>query len=136
MTDVQRAAFARLADALLPPVDGMPAPSSVDVGGRWLDRALSARPDLEPALAAALAQTSDDPLADARRLERDDPEAFAALGLLATGAYFMHPRVRKQIRYPGQKSVPAPDDEYDWWVREGLLDPVTARGSIWRSAPR
>jgi hypothetical protein len=136
VTPEQRAAFERLADALLPPVEGLPAPSAVGVGGRWLDRALAARPDLGPVLASLLAHpTGDDALADARRLAVADPGGFAALGLLATGAYYMHPRVRRLIRYPGQVSDPAPDDEADWWLRDGLLDPVAARGPIWRRVP-
>ena len=64
----------------------------------------------------------------ARELHDDDPAAFAALALLAPGAYYLHPRVRRLIGYPGQKPEPAPDDESDYWLRDGLLDPVIARG--------
>jgi len=136
MTPEQRAAFARLADALLPPVDGLPAPSTLGIAERWLDRALATRPDLVPVLEGVLdAPGTDDALGDARRLAADDPAGFGALGLIASGAYFMHPKVRRLIRYPGQVSLPAPDDESDWWLRDGLLDPVAARGPIWRAAP-
>jgi hypothetical protein len=127
VTPGQREAFARLADELLPATDELPAPSTVDVAGKWLDRALATRPDLADDLLRALdAGTTASALHDA------DPSAFAALALLAPGAYYLHPRVRRLIGYPGQKADPAPDDESAWWLRDGLLDPVAARGPIWR----
>ena len=135
MTAAQRVAFAALADVLLPAVDGLPSPSAVGVGGRWLDLALAARADLTATLAAVLDAAQDrDPAAEARRLHEQEPAAFAVLGLLASGAYYMHPRVRKAIGYPGQRADPAADDEADWFLRDGLLDPVVARGPIWREA--
>ena len=109
MTPEQRAAFARLADELLPATGDLPAPSSLGISERWLDRAAATRPDLADDLARALA-------------------------LLAPGAYYLHPRVRRLIGYPGQKPDPAPDDESDYWLRDGILDPVIARGRIWREA--
>ncbi len=124
---MNREAFARLADELLPATGDLPAPSSVGVSERWLDRALAARPDLAAPLERALAAgVSASELADA------DPEAFAALALLVPGAYYLHPRVRRLIGYPGQRPDPAADDESDHWLRDGLLDPVVARGEIWR----
>ena len=129
MTPAQRAAFARLADELLPATGDLPAPSSLGIEQRWLDRAAATRPDLADALGRAL-----DSGRTARELHDDDPAAFAALALLAPGAYYLHPRVRRLIGYPGQKPEPAPDDESDYWLRDGLLDPVIARGRIWRDA--
>lgn len=131
-----RATFAALADVLLPATDDLPAPSLSDVGGRWLDRALAARPDLAEPLAAILATAAGaDPAAAARRLHADDPDAFATLALLVTGAYYLSPKVRKRIGYPGQKADPADDDEADYWLRDGILEPVIARGPRWRRPP-
>jgi hypothetical protein len=129
VTPEQRAAFARLADELLPATDDLPAPSSLGISERWLDRAAATRPDLADDLARAL-----DAGRSARELHDEDPAAFAALALLAPGAYYLHPRVRRLIGYPGQKPDPAPDDESDYWLRDGILDPVIARGRIWREA--
>ena len=118
---------------LLPAVDGLPTPTSIDVHGRWLNRALEARPDLAAPLAALLAGAAGvDPAAEAERLHADDPAAFAVLALLVTGAYYLSPTVRRRIGYPGQKSDPAPDDEADYWLRDGILEPVAARGPRWR----
>ncbi len=129
----QRATFAALADVLLPATDDLPAPSSIDAHGRWLDRALEARPDLAAPLAAILAGAAGrDPAAEARRLHADEPEAFATLSLLVTGAYYLSPKVRKRIGYPGQKADPADDDEPDYWLSDGILDAVAARPPSWR----
>jgi hypothetical protein len=128
-----RATFAALADAMLPATDDLPAPSAIDAHGRWLDRALAARPDLQAPLAAILAAAAGrDAAAEARRLHAEEPEAFATLALLVTGAYYLSPKVRKRIGYPGQRADPADDDESDYWLRDGILDPVTARGPRWR----
>ena len=129
MTPEQRASFARLADELLPATGDLPAPSTLAIEQKWLDRALATRPDLAADLERALASGSS-----ARALHADDPAAFFALGLMATGAYYLHPRVRRLIGYPGQKPDPAADDESDYWLRDGLLDPVIDRGPIWRQA--
>ncbi len=127
-----RATFGALADLMLPAVDDLPAPTSIDVQGRWLDRALEARPDLAEPLQAMLAAAAGDPAAEARRLHADDPEAFAVLSLLVTGAYYLSPTVRRRIGYPGQKPDPAADDEADYWLRDGILEPVAVRGPRWR----
>src|SRR3954447_2029156 len=65
------ARFARLAGELIPTRDGLPSASEADPQGKWLARALAARPDLVPAYQRALGAP------EARGLERSDPEAFA-----------------------------------------------------------
>jgi len=136
LDDAARDAFGALADVLLPATDDLPAPTSVDVHGRWLDRVLAARPDLAEPLAAILAAAQGaDATAAARRLHATDPEAFAILSLAVTGAYYLSPTVRRRIGYPGQKADPAPDDEPEYWLRDGILDPVAARGPRWRRPP-
>ena len=128
----ERAVFAALADALFPGAEGMPAAGEVDVGGKWLDRALGARPDLEPVLARVLAEAEGrEPSEETRRLHAEDPEGFAALATIATGAYTMHAKVRKRLGYPGQKHDPPLPDEAEYYL-EGLLDPLLERGPFGR----
>src|SRR5439155_1813731 len=90
--------LAALADALIPAAGGMPSASEADATGKWIDRALAARPDLAPSFTRALGA------GDVKHLQKDDPEAFAALAELVSGAYYMNVKVRKRIGYPGQKS--------------------------------
>ena len=131
-----RRTFAALADVLIPAGEGMPAASEVDVGGKWLDRALRARPDLETTLERVLADAEGrDPSGETRRLHAEDAEGFAALAHLAAGAYTMHAKVRKRLGYPGQKSNPPFPDEAEYYLEEGLLDPVLALAPFGRQIP-
>ena len=80
----------------------MPAASEAGSAEKWLDRALAARPDLVPPLAAVLdAAAGKDPDAEARRLHADDPDGFSALAQIASGGYYMNLKVRKRDRLPG-----------------------------------
>lgn len=132
----RRATLAALADVLVPEAEGMPAASQVDVQGKWVDRVLSVRPDLSAPLARVLADaTGRDPVAEVARLQTEDADGFAVLALAVTGAYYLNPRVRKLIGYPGQKKNPPYPDEADYYLRDGILDPVVSRGPIYRSTP-
>jgi choline dehydrogenase-like flavoprotein len=108
-------AYASLADELIPAAGRLPSASEADASGKWLQRALAARPDLVPLLDRALATGLD-----ARRLHEQDPEAFAGLADAVEGAYYMNLKVRKRIGYPGQKSNPPYPDEAEYYL-EGLL---------------
>src|SRR5687767_3310009 len=114
----------------------MPAASEAGSAERWLDRALTARPDLvEPLTAVLEAAAGTDPATEARRLHAEDPDGFSALAQIASGGYYMNLKVRKRVRYPGQgKRLPFSDEaEYD--LRDGLLDPVYARGAVNTTPP-
>jgi choline dehydrogenase-like flavoprotein len=106
--------LAALADALIPAAGELPSASGADPSGKWLDRALAARPDLASAFERALDADDLETLAEA------DPEAFEALAVLVSGAYYMNLKVRKRIGYPGQKSSPPYPDEADYYL-DGLL---------------
>jgi choline dehydrogenase-like flavoprotein len=106
--------LAPLADALIPAAGGMPSASEADATGKWTERALAARPDLAAGFARALEA------ADVESLQKEDPEAFAALAEIVSGAYYMNVKVRKKIGYPGQKSNPPFPDEAEYYL-EGLL---------------
>jgi choline dehydrogenase-like flavoprotein len=103
-----------LADALIPAADGRPSASEADATGKWTERALAARPDLATAFERALGA------ADVESLQKDDSEAFAALGEIVSGAYYMNVKVRKRIGYPGQKSNPPFPDEAEYYL-DGLM---------------
>jgi hypothetical protein len=129
----QRARLARIADELIPEGEGMPSAREVDVAGAQLDHVLRARPDLSPALARGLSAEVDAPAeAWLRTLETDDPDAHEALVLAVVGGYYLHPKVRELLGYPGQRGEEVRSDEYLSYVAEGLLDPVLERGPIYR----
>jgi hypothetical protein len=131
-----RETFRALADVLIPAAEGMPAASEVGVHEAVLDRILSLRPDLAErffrGLRAAVGQT---PEAIARKLNQEDPEALSAIGLAAAAAYYMQPRVRALIGYPGQENRPADPDETPEYIANGMLQQVIDRGPIYRPTP-
>ncbi len=131
-----RETFRALADVLIPAAEGMPAASEVGVHEAALDHILGLRPDLAErffrGLRAAVGQT---PEAVARKLNREDPEALSAIGLAAAASYYMQPRVRALIGYPGQENRPADPDETPEYIANGMLQQVIDRGPIYRPTP-
>jgi len=133
MTPQDRVTFAGLADVLVPAAAGMPSASEAGVHERWLDRVLAARPDLEePLVATVRAAAGRDPAVEIRRLRADDEEAFARLLLVVTAAYYLGPKVRRLVGYPGQRPNEVFPDQAEHDLRDGILDPVVARGPRWR----
>jgi hypothetical protein len=60
-----------------------------------------------------------------------DPEGFRLLLSVVTAAYYSSPKVRRLIGYPGQRANEVFPDQAEHDLRDGILDPVIARGPIW-----
>lgn len=133
LDDDARARLAGLADQMIPGGEGLPPASAVDVQGKWIDRALAARPDLAAPVRAAL-EREGAPSAVLQQLREDDEGLFESFGYVIAGAYLMHPRVRKLLGYPSNvpKTKRAYPDESDAYLADGILDPVIARGPAFR----
>ena len=140
-----RATFAAIADQLIPAVEGMPSASQVGIQDAPLDHVLDLRPELGADLRRGLrACVGVDPASAVERLNQADPAALGAIGLVASAAYYMQPRVRELLGYPGQVSRPAePAEEHDYLKggpKEGqgddLLQVVIDRGPIYRPTPK
>ena len=132
MSPEERSMFAALADVLVPEAAGMPAASAVGVHERRLDRLLAARPDLAEPLRSLLADVAGrDAEAEVARLRAEDDERFRLLLSLVTAAYYSSPKVRRLIGYPGQRAHEVFPDQAEHDLRDGILDPVAARGPIW-----
>ncbi len=136
-TATDRATFAAIADRLIPDAEGMPSASQVGIQDAPLDHVLDLRPELEEDFRRGLrACEGADPATAIERLNQSDPAALGAIGLIATAAYYMQPRVRELLGYPGQASRPAePAEEHDY-LRDGLLQVVIDRGPIYRPTPK
>ena len=130
LTDDQKSIYSKMADVLIPSAEGMPSATEAEVPSKWIDDALRFRPDLEPSLLRALAFGAK---YEANRaveaLNAEDVEAFDALGVLTSGAYFLNPTVKKLIGYPGQVPSPANDD-VDSYIE--MLTKVVERGPVYR----
>lgn len=132
-----RQVFAAIADVLIPEAEGMPAASAVGIQHDPLDHVLGLRPELADDVLRGLRSVADEPngTSAAERLNREDPAAMGAIGLVASAAYYMQPEVRKLIGYPGQAQRPVRPEEEDDFREDGLLQPVIDRGPIYRKAP-
>ncbi|CAB3745617.1 hypothetical protein LMG24238_07744 [Paraburkholderia sediminicola] len=133
-----RSTFAGIADVLIPEAEGMPAASAVGVQEQaYLDRILGLRPDLAEAFFRGIASAQGkDPRQAAEALHNEDAAAFGAIGLMAASAYYMAPRVRELIGYPGQTARPFDPDETPEYVTNGMLQRVINRGPIYRPTPQ
>jgi len=137
VSDEHRQIFAGIADVLIPEAEGMPSATQVDVHKDVLDRVVELRADLRPAFFRGLnAAKGKDPQAAAEALNKSDPEALGAIGLLASAAYYMQPKVRQLIGYPGQENRELDSDATPDYVANGMLQQVIDRGPIYRPTPK
>lgn len=132
----QRARLAELADVLITGGLGLLSASEAKVHEKWIDRALSARPDLFDTVATVL-DAAGDPSAALKQLKQDDVNTFDSFAFVVAGAYLMNPAVCKALGLPGNAPKPRRvlPDESDHYLEEGLLDPVVERGPIYRPTP-
>lgn len=133
-----RRTFAGIADVLIPNAEGMPSASEMNVHGDMLDHVLGLRPDLQENFFRGISIASGrDPSEAANDLNRSDAAALSAIGLVASAGYYMTPRVRELIGYPGQQSRPEADpDATPEYVANGMLQQVIDRGPIFRPTPK
>jgi hypothetical protein len=137
LTAELRTVFRHLADVLVPAHGRMPAASAVGAHEGLLDDVIKHRPDIRGDLFRALTTAQgQDPRAAANNLLRRDAAAFNALGLAVSGAYYMSPRVRELLGYPGQESVSYDPYATPNYLTDGMLERVVARGPIYRATPR
>jgi hypothetical protein len=132
LDDARRAAFAAVADHLIPAAHGMPSAADVVTDTR-LRFVLESRPDLRaPLLAALRPGLGDDAAGRLSALEREEPDHGAALVQVVVFGYYTDKDVRDRLGYPGQEAKQL----YSWkvpdYVEEGLIDRVLARGPVWR----
>jgi hypothetical protein len=132
-----RARLVRIADGLIPGTEQMPAPGSLDIGGRQLELVLASRPELAEGLRSALegAGDPDDPIAWVERLAASDPAAHEALVTVVVAGYYLHPEVQQRLGYPGQTGEVVRIDAYPDFIYEGQLERVLERGAIYRPTP-
>jgi hypothetical protein len=129
--------FAAIADVLVPEYGRLPKASDVGVADELLDRVLAARPDLTEIFVRGLQTTLGRSGREAaEHLFKQDPEAFDAVSTAAAGGYYLDPKVRELIGYPGQESIPN-ETPYALpsYALDGSLQRVFDRGPIYKPTP-
>lgn len=136
LTPDLRAAFAAMADMLIPAYRKYPSASSVGVHEKMLDDVLGFRPDIAEAFLRGLTAIDVANLSGSvNTMYKADPEAFNAISLAASGGYYMTEEVRKVLGYPGQEAVPYDAHEVPDFLMNHRLEKVARRGPIYRSTP-
>jgi hypothetical protein len=132
LTDGEREAFGRLADALIPAGTRGPSASEAGVAGPLLAQALAFLPDLAERLRPVLTRARGTaPAVVLAELRRTDPDAYDGFCETVAAIYFLSPEVRLAVGYPGRVATPARIDAAEL---ENLLMPVLEAGFVPRSA--
>ena len=130
--DATRARLAVIADLLVPAAPGMPGAAEVGTTGKWLDRITIADPSMvAPLVELATCAT----WAELEALQVRAPKTFELAAFALVSAYYLHPGVRKRMGYPGQGPSPILAGETEWYLRDGLIDPVRTRGPVYVPTP-
>lgn len=136
LDETQRERLAALADALMPGRGLLPSPSEVAAHREGLDRLLAVRPDLLTVLRAA-ANARGEAAEQLAALRAAEPDTWQFLTFALAGAYLATPQARLALGYPGvaPRRAPAAPDEADYYLDDGVLEPVRSRGPIYRPTP-
>lgn len=127
--------FLALADFLIPQHGDMPAYSQACSYDDALT-ALGFRVDLKDGFERAVATDVTDGAESAlEAMVEGDAEAFNALSTVAVCTYYMNPKVRELIGYPGQESVTYDSKATQFYLVDGSLAKVIARGQKYRPTP-
>jgi len=137
ITADMRKLFGRIADMLIPAYKQFPSATAVGVHEKLLDDVLAFRPDIVESFRRGLAGIDADALSKSiNDLSHDDPEAFNALTLAASGGYYMAPEVHTVLGYPGQESVSYNPHEVADYLTNHMLERTMRRGPIYRPTPQ
>lgn len=127
--------FLALADFLIPAHGAMPRFSEVCTFDDAL-RSLDFRIDLKEGFARGVAvDLSGGVEPTLETLNAGDGPAFSAVSTIALATYYMNPRVRELIGYPGQENVTYDSKATQSYLTDGSLAKVIARGRKYRPTP-
>jgi hypothetical protein len=127
--------FFALADFLIPAHKQMPKFSDV-CSYDDVRKSLDFRIDLKEGFARAVA--TDLPGGAEAHLEtinKQDGEAYSAVTTITIATYYMNPKVRELIGYPGQEHVSYDSKATQVYLTNGSLGRVIARGRKYRPTP-
>lgn len=136
ITDGERETLIEIADVLIPDGSAGSRPSRCPDYPEWLDRGLAARRDAFDIILRLVHALADVPTErlhqELKRLSETPDSGFNELSSVLAGAYLLIPEVRQAIGYPGQAQRPPQFDEAAEQIMNGILDPVIARGAVYR----
>ncbi len=128
--------FLALADFLIPAYEQKPSFGAFCSYNDAL-QALGFRSDLREAFERALlaVDMKEGPEPALEKLNAEDGQAFSALTTIVIATYYMNPKVRESIGYPGQENVSYDSKATQSYLLDGSLARVIARGRKYRPTP-
>lgn len=127
--------FFTLADFLIPAHKKMPKFSDA-CSYKDVEASLDFRVDLKEGFARALVfDIAQGPEAHLEHINKHDHDAFSAITTIAIATYYMNPRVRELIGFPGMESVKYDSKATQFYLTDGSLGHVIARGRKYRPTP-
>jgi hypothetical protein len=127
--------FLALADFLIPAYQDKPKFSDVCTYDD-ATHALGFRDDLAEGFGRALAiDIRGGAEAALEQLNAKDADGFSALTTIVITTYYMNPKVRQSIGYPGQENVAYDSKATQAYLVDGSLAKVIARGRKYRLTP-
>jgi len=134
LTDNERLRLGACARLMIPGGHGMPSAALLALTATPVDEVLRIDPTRIDGLKRFLGL--DGPIATMADIEahaQRDPNGFNDLGVVLANAYFMHPKVREAIGYPGQEARDSSTGLGD--EDRALMQPVVNRGPMFRPLP-
>jgi hypothetical protein len=136
LTEEQLGTLNRLATLITPATESFPSADEADPDREVLSVALGhfARSRLQ--ILQYLDRVEDESRASTiESLEARDPRGFGVVCDLLVGRYLSCRPVWKVLGYPGRVRALPTKGEAEFFLRDGLLDPVVARGPIFTVPP-
>ncbi|MFF5988538.1 hypothetical protein [Prauserella flavalba] len=134
LTDEEREAVYLIGETLIPEGGSGPSADQAAVATQFIDRFFELRPDLHSGFRELLAEADlKRPREWCERLERQRPADFSTLTFVIAGAYLLSPKARGWLKYEGQVGEYQDGSPQPEYAEGGLLDPVIARGPIYRA---
>ena len=125
-----------MAEWFMPAVNGYPTNAEADPDGSSLLLALD---QLRPMLPAILRAADDAGREEVdtylNRIDATQADTYELLRTLFVGRYLMCRPVWDKLGYTGKKPLPIGQIEFDNDFSDGILEPVIARGKIYRPTP-
>lgn len=125
-----------MAEWFMPAVEGYPSNDDADPDGSVLLLALDQLRPLLPAIAAALDCAAREGVTSyLQRIDATEADTYELLRTLLIGRYLMCRPVWDVLGYTGRRPSPIQLAEYENEFTDGILEPVLARGKIFRPTP-
>lgn len=136
LTAAQLSAALEMAEWFMPPTPGFPTNADADpdmsVLRLVLDQFRPSMPQITAALDQAAQEETDTYL---RRIRDGDTLTYELLRVLFIGRYLSCRPVWAVLGYTGRRRLPIQPGDAERDLQDGILDPVVARGKIFRPTP-